>query len=625
MGEHVVSHSPIPSVEIDDSTQPGFTLSDVSSLKSASSGSEHSLDKMSTFPSNLNEVEKKLKHVGFLIDEMIETESTYVKALTDVIEGYIKRLRRDISSGFSADTISEVFVNIEDICYFHEKLHQQLIDCDSNHKLVAQIFIENIDKLAEMYIEFCSAFPRSLEKLEELHRHDPGKSALAQCQRELGHIFPVEEYLHRAVQRFLKYPLLFKDMTKKLVSLDGHEIVKEALDRLLITAVKINSVKRVQELQAHELVGWKGGSLKAMGDLLLEDSFKVTGAKDPRYLFLFKDCLLLTKKKEAEGTYYVLKNSVAMNSITLKEQVDTDFLKWTVLGKGTESYTILAKDHEQKERWTREMKRCIVYSQPGLTDMQKEALLLKLPSLKHDVEHIDRIWKRATKKSKKSIKRTESVRIVHNADHDSSDSLSINSEISQAFEIESPIVENRSHIEPPAPVPESKPLPMDNGFNRRLALKKKPVEEDELSISEVDEPSEVSKDNMTDTFPDGSEVNEIEKSDDEEELLNLSFKSELSKHTELVVDSDIENVRSEVNDPVELNTGANTLLGYFTNLLLGSKYYPATVLGLVYVVACLILFTPLYITLPIAILLSYATYRSMTTHHIDADSQKKLE
>lgn len=631
MGDQFVSHSPIPSVEIDDSTQPGFTLSDVSSLKSASSGSEHSLDKISSFPSNLNEIEKKLKHVGFLIDEMNETEATYVRALTDVIDGYIKRLRRDMSSGFDDATISEVFVNIEDICSFHDNLHRQLLECDSDHRLVAKLFIENIDVLAKMYIDFCSAFPKSLEKLEELHGVDPYRSALAQCQSELGHMFPVEEYLHRAVQRFLKYPLLFKDMAKKLISIDGHDIVKQALDKLLVTAVKINSVKRVQELQAHELVGWKGGDLRSMGDLLLEDSFKVSGAKDPRILFLFKDCLLFTKKKEADGIFSY-KNSLPMNNITLKEQVDNDFLKWSVLGKGSESYTMLSKDPEQKDRWTRELKRCIVYSTPGLTDMQKEALLMKLPSLKNDVEHFDRIWKRATKKSKKA-KRSESVRILHNTDCDS-DNFSINSEISAAFDLDSPSVPNKNHFLPSTI--ESKEHSTENGFDRRSALKKRQsVEEDPIPEVDAPEPipesipepiSESPTHSLSDSPLESEEVAEDKISEDEEDLV-LSFKTELSKHTEAehIVDSDIENIYSdeEANEPVEFNSGADPALGFFANLLLNSQFYPGTILGLIYIIACLIQFLPCYVTVPCAILITVLGYRFFPAQNVD--SQKKLD
>lgn len=639
MGEQFLSHSPIPSVEFDDtSTQQGFTLSDVSSLKSASSGSDHSLDKIS-FNNNLNEVEKKLKHVGYLIEEMIETEKTYVKALTDVIDGYIKRLRKDPSSGFDEMTMKQVFVNIEQICMFHSSLYQQLLNCSSDHKLVANLFIHNIDKLATMYIEFCSAFPFSLEKLEYLHSNDPFKSALSQCQSELGHTFPVEEYLHRAVQRFLKYPLLFKDMAKKLQSLDGHAIVKEALDKLLVTAVKINSVKRVQELQAHELIGWKGDDLRLMGDLLLEDSFKVTGAKDPRILFLFKGCLLFTKKKEADG-YYTFKNSVPMSNITLKEQVDNDFLKWAVLGKGSESYTMVSKDPEQKDKWTRELKRCIVYSTPGLTDIQKEALLMKLPSLKNDVEHFDKIWKKANKKSKKA-KRTESVRILHNTDCDS-DNFSLNSEISAAFDLDPSPVINKSNS-----LPSTEEVRDDIEF-----YSIGPVKSDvpEIPVAALESNSSISETSHDSLLPDQETVTELESlSEDpvevdgaaqpEHELENdvaslsisedepaqiisegdcdmvLSFKTELTNHTEAVVDSDLEPI-SDDEGPVEFKA-ADPALGFLNNLILNSKLYPLTVLMLIYLIACLIKFLPWYTTFPFVVVFAVFCFRRQSPRDVE--------
>ena len=46
--------------------------------------------------------------------------------------------------------------------------------------------------------------------LVKLHEVEPSKSFLVECQRALNHMFPVDERLHRPVQRVLKYPLLFR-------------------------------------------------------------------------------------------------------------------------------------------------------------------------------------------------------------------------------------------------------------------------------------------------------------------------------------------------------------------------------------------------------------------------------
>jgi hypothetical protein len=255
---------------------------------------------------------------------------------------------------------------------------------------------------------------------------------------------------------------------------------------------------------------------------------------------------------------------------------------------------------------------------------------MKLPSLKNDVEHLDRIWKRATKKSKKSAKRSESVRILHNTDCDS-DNFSINSEISAAFDLDSPSLQNKNHF-PSSNV--STEHHANNGFDRRSALKKKPSEEE--PIPEVDDSSEVDASSEADPIP---ELNTDSLSDtpldsevaddnvcDEEEALVLTFKTEISKNTEVdaSVDSDIENIASDedANEPVEFSTGADPALGRLTNLLLNSQFYPATILCLVYIIACLVHFLPYYVTIPCSVLLTVLGYFNFPGHNVD--SQKKL-
>lgn len=709
-----MSHSPIPSVEYEDNSNIYHGTSEVSSLRSMSSasGSEQSLDKVSASLNSLpglQDSEKKLRHVGYLIEEMIDTELTYIKALNDVTNGYMRRLQADQSSGFDAETVEVVFSNSEEILFFHEKLHTGLVECNSDHRLVAQLFINKIEKFTEMYIKFCSTFPRSLKRLEQLHQLEPFKSALLQCQRELGHIFALEEYLHRAVQRFLKYPLLFKDMAKKLLGLDGHDVVKEALDKLMVTAVKINSVKRVQELQAHELLGWKGEDLTSLGDLLLEDSIRTVGAKDPRYLFLFKERLFITKKKDNEGIF-TYKTSMALNSITLKEHNEDDFLKWTILGQGKGSdVTIISKDDEQKDRWTREIKRCIVYSTPGLTDYQKEALLMKLPSLKNNAEQVDRLWKRVTKKSKK-VKKSDSVRILKNKE---SDTFSISSEISQAFDLDSPVVVNKTILDSE----NTHSIKSDITLNRQSAVKKRhststydkdfegldipaissegassDLQLDDETLNDTDhhdsdaldqeadlvevvseEDNDSTTDNLlhnialdseirdelsrlSDPSPDGLEADVLgigldsEVQDElshqseteadaitntEDMLDDVDFSTDLSRPNEAAEEEEEEESEvSEIDNPVsdmetapdELITGADGIFSFFNRHILESSLYPATVLSLVYIIACVIYLSPWYFTVPSVSLCSYCLYINMPEQPIQqVEMLKKLD
>ena len=47
----------------------------------------------------------------------------------------------------------------------------------------------------------------------------------------------------------------------------------------------------------------QGDDLNKYGRLVLEDQFRVSGARDPRIFFLFEKLLLVTKRRE-DGEYY---------------------------------------------------------------------------------------------------------------------------------------------------------------------------------------------------------------------------------------------------------------------------------------------------------------------------------
>ena len=83
----------------------------------------------------------------------------------------------------------------------------------------------------------------------------------------------------------------------------GHSTVLTALESMTCMAQHINDMKRkhehllrVQEIQSI-LYGWTGADLTTFGELVLEDMFRMHGAKGWRQVFLF-DKAVLTKKKE---------------------------------------------------------------------------------------------------------------------------------------------------------------------------------------------------------------------------------------------------------------------------------------------------------------------------------------
>lgn len=102
---------------------------------------------------------------------------------------------------------------------------------------------------------------------------------------------------------------------------------KPAVDLALATmtgiASHINTMKRkhehavrVQEIQA-QLYGWSGPPLTALGELIAEGTFRVSGARARRHVFLFDKVLLMAKSKQDGSLAYKTHIDVSVQSYFL--------------------------------------------------------------------------------------------------------------------------------------------------------------------------------------------------------------------------------------------------------------------------------------------------------------------
>lgn len=95
-------------------------------------------------------------------------------------------------------------------------------------------------------------------------------------------------------------------MEAKLLSDGDRAVIRQALHCMTTQAEKINEEKkrvehleRVRELQSalHKWCIDEREDLSKYGDLLLEATFKLAGAKTNRQLFLFEEMLLIVKER----------------------------------------------------------------------------------------------------------------------------------------------------------------------------------------------------------------------------------------------------------------------------------------------------------------------------------------
>mgnify|MGYP000946469318 CR=1 FL=1 len=241
----------------------------------------------------------------------------------------------------TANHIKKLFSNLEDIYKFNKDLLFRLEECYLNPSSVAECFVENSSGF-EVYTHYCTMYPQVVSTLTELMGNQNSAHLLKERQNELNQSLPLGAYLLKPVQRILKYHILFQSLIKHTndddtVNEKDRQLIGEAFSVMTSIACHINAMKkrhehaiRVQEVQGL-LSGWEVGIAKAitipkinlktganslsqmsqgpdlttLGELILEDTFKLySRSKSARHLFLFDNVLLMTKKKRDGSLCY---------------------------------------------------------------------------------------------------------------------------------------------------------------------------------------------------------------------------------------------------------------------------------------------------------------------------------
>ncbi|KAG8272206.1 Pleckstrin y domain-containing G member 1 [Homalodisca vitripennis] len=282
------------------------------------------------------------------------------------------------------DQMEDLFSNIEDIYHFNSKFLRELELCGLDPVLVARCFVRNNDGFS-IYTEYCTNYPRTVSVLTELMRQEAVVRLFRERQVALHHTLPLGSYLLKPVQRILKYHLLLQNIVKQSTPENaGYSDIVTALSTMTAIAHHINEMKRkhehavrVQEIQSL-LLGWEGEDLTTFGELCAEGTFRVSGAKALRHVFLFDQILLITKKKEEGILGY--KAHIMCSNLMLIESVPGEPLSFHVIPFDNPrlQYTLQARNLEQKREWTLQLKRVILENYNAVIPSHARQLVMQL-------------------------------------------------------------------------------------------------------------------------------------------------------------------------------------------------------------------------------------------------------
>ncbi|NWS72417.1 PKHG1 protein, partial [Crotophaga sulcirostris] len=334
----------------------------------------------------------KLLYVDRVVQEILETERTYVQDLKSIVKDYLDCITDQTKLSLGTEERSALFGNIQDIYHFNSELLQDLENCENDPVAIADCFVSKSEDF-HIYTQYCTNYPRSVAVLTECMRNKTLAKFFRERQEALQHSLPLGSYLLKPVQRILKYHLLLHEIENHLdKDTEGYDVVLDAIDTMQRVAWHINDMKRkhehairLQEIQSL-LTNWKGPDLTSYGELVLEGTFRIQRAKNERTLFLFDKLLLITKKRDEMFLY---KAHILCGNLMLVEVIPKEPLSFSVFHYKNPKmqHTVQAKSQQDKRLWILHLKRLILENHPAKIPAKAKQAILEMDAIHHPGFH----------------------------------------------------------------------------------------------------------------------------------------------------------------------------------------------------------------------------------------------
>ncbi|RXG54275.1 Rho guanine nucleotide exchange factor 4 [Armadillidium vulgare] len=313
-----------------------------------------------------------------VISEIVSTERDYVKHLRDVVEGYLRQVRKRPDM-FSEETINVIFGNMEALYDFHVLFLKELescIDFDAPHRsCIGECFIHNRTKF-EIYSEYCNNHPSAVSELQELYQDQRYVHFFEAC-RLLQQMIDIslDGFLLTPVQKICKYPLQLQELLKytRANHIDYPNVLG-AMRTMREVALLVNERRRRMEC-LEKIASWQRTVEGWEGPELLEDSsqlihqgevIKGIGGAWPKdvHLFLFDHQMVYCKKDLLKRNTYVYRGRINTDLCEVIDIPDDPLRSsafhhsWKIhcLDKG-KTYVFTCKTEGDKTKWLQAFKK----------------------------------------------------------------------------------------------------------------------------------------------------------------------------------------------------------------------------------------------------------------------------
>ncbi|XP_063751459.1 rho guanine nucleotide exchange factor TIAM1-like isoform X2 [Eleginops maclovinus] len=269
--------------------------------------------------------QRQLSHADKLrkvINELVETEKTYVKDLNCLIECYLTPLQKE--SFLTQDELDVLFGNLGEMVEFQVEFLRTLEDgirlvpdldrlerVEHFKKVLFSLggsFLYYADRF-KIYSAFCASHTKVPKVLAKAKTDPDFKAFLAERNPRQQHSSTLESYLIKPIQRVLKYPLLLRELYS-LTDPDSEEhyhldVAMKAMNKV---ASHINEMQKLHEEYGavfDQLINEQTADRKevadlSMGDLLLHSTV----------VWINPPASLTKSKKDPDLAAFVFKTAV---------------------------------------------------------------------------------------------------------------------------------------------------------------------------------------------------------------------------------------------------------------------------------------------------------------------------
>jgi len=294
-----------------------------------------------------------------IVQELIETEATYLGGLSDIIIKYYDGLFGDGTKGILPEEFKSkiLYYDLDTFYTMHRELYMTL----KRARSIPGVIVANCDWL-KMYCRYSNNYEKLLKEIRELRKNREVNQRWNETEKKVGQ--NIESLLITPIQRIPRYELLLKEMLKYTSKNHPQRItLKFAQAKITTIARKLNDAKdRIDKstklVKALEMITDVPSNVKLWASnryFIKEQEFRRKSTSmyytvKPCRLLLFNDMLVYADKSGKFRQLIMLVSIISVRAFSKENMKEGKFAIEIAVEKES-SVEVFAKDETIQKEW----------------------------------------------------------------------------------------------------------------------------------------------------------------------------------------------------------------------------------------------------------------------------------